>query len=143
LVGERDAGDNAHREGHGENLRPETREAMEVLAAGAFPQHEQGSDVRGQADGKGRKDDVEADGERELEAGEQPRRGGHLIGPDGRRCALEGPGARPHSTEAPEPGSWALCPRGGNASGTDLPEPKAPQEGCPGTSSNAVRCPSR
>ena len=71
LVGKRDSGNDSHGEGHGKDLGPEPREAMEVLVPCAFPQDEQRRDIGGQADRERREDNVEADGERELESGEQ------------------------------------------------------------------------
>ncbi len=69
LVGQGDPGDHPHCKGHGEDLRPEPGQPVVVVLAGPTPKHQQRGDERRQADGEGRENDVEADGEREL----QPR----------------------------------------------------------------------
>jgi hypothetical protein len=73
LVGHRNPRHDPHREGDGEDLRPEAREPMEVLLPGEPPAHEKRSDEGRQSDGEGREDDVETDGEGELDPCQQFR----------------------------------------------------------------------
>jgi hypothetical protein len=73
LVAEHDPRHHAHGERNGEDFGPEPGEAVEMLAAGRDPAHQQRGDERGQPDGEARKDDVERDGEGELQPCEQHR----------------------------------------------------------------------
>ncbi len=77
LVREGNARDHPHGKGHGEDLRPEACQPVEVILAGSLPEHQERRHIGGKADGEGREDDVEADRERELEAGEDQGIGVH------------------------------------------------------------------
>ncbi len=74
LVGQHDAGDDAHGEGHGEDLGPEARQAMQVLAPGHPPAHEQRRDEGREPDREAREDDVEGDREARTGSGPAERR---------------------------------------------------------------------
>jgi hypothetical protein len=56
-----------------ENLRPECCDAAIQHIAGTHSHHAHSRDIGRQSDGKGWKDDVERDRERELQAGEEDR----------------------------------------------------------------------
>ncbi|MCY1501232.1 hypothetical protein D9M68_352990 [compost metagenome] len=73
LVGHDDAGDDAHAEGDREDRFPEVEEFEVDLGLFQEPQTFQDREVARKADGKSGKDDVEGDGEGELEASEQGR----------------------------------------------------------------------
>src|SRR5690606_40714281 len=62
-----DLGDHAHREGNGEDPRPEAGKAVELLFARPHPEQQQHRDIGGKTDGEGREDDVEGDGKGELD----------------------------------------------------------------------------
>ena len=81
LIGEHDAGDDAHRERDGEDLRPEAGEVAQVLAPGHAPAHEQRRDERGEPDREAREDDMEGDRERELDACEEKGVNVHVVLP--------------------------------------------------------------
>src|SRR5690606_37780451 len=68
LVAHHHAGDHAHAEGHGEDLQPEAVQIVVDLAPGLQPQALEHGQVTGQADADGGEDDVEGDGEGELQA---------------------------------------------------------------------------
>ncbi|MNR06066.1 hypothetical protein D3C85_1221270 [compost metagenome] len=70
LVGHDQAGDHAHAEVDGKDLRPEVIEVAVDLLPGLQPQPFQHREVAGQANGDGREDDVEGHGEGELHSGE-------------------------------------------------------------------------
>ena len=73
LVGEDDAGDHAHAEGHGEDLGPVQGDVHVDRLAGLEPERFEHDQPGGKADGEGRKQDVEGDGEGELDARKQKR----------------------------------------------------------------------
>ena len=73
LEGHDDAADHAHAEGEGEDLEPEVEDAAVDGAAGGQRHAFQRGKPGGEADGEGREDDVEADDEAELDAGEEDR----------------------------------------------------------------------
>ncbi len=66
LVRHDDARDHAHAEVHREDLQPEVVEVPVDLLLRLQPQRLEYGEVAGQADGDGREDDVEGNGEREL-----------------------------------------------------------------------------
>ena len=70
LVAHDDAGHDAHAEADGEDLLPVVEEIEEDGAAGPEPQRLQHGEIAGEPDGEGREDDVEGDGEGELDAGQ-------------------------------------------------------------------------
>ena len=70
LVGHDDSGDDAHREGQGEDLQPVSEQVEIGLLAGLQPKPLEHGEIGGQADREGREDEVERDRERELGAGE-------------------------------------------------------------------------
>ena len=70
LVGHDQPGDHAHAEVDRKNLRPEVVQVAVHLLPRFQPQPFQYGQVTGQADGDGREDDVERDGECELDSGE-------------------------------------------------------------------------
>src|SRR4029079_10009648 len=61
----------AHGERYGKYLGPEAGKAMQVVAPGHAPAHEQRRYERREPDGEARKNDVKGDGEGELDTGEQ------------------------------------------------------------------------
>jgi hypothetical protein len=71
LVGQHQAGHNAHGERHGKDLGPEPRQPQQVVLAGHHPAHQQGRDEGGRADGEAWKNDVKRNGECELQASKQ------------------------------------------------------------------------
>ena len=73
LVGEHHAGDDAHAEGHGEDLGPMLGDVEIDGFAGLQPQRLEHDEPGGKPDGEGRKEDVEGDGEGELDAREEKR----------------------------------------------------------------------
>ena len=73
LVAHDDAGNDAHAEGDGEDLLPVIEQVEEQRAPGPQPQALEHGEVARQPDREGREDDVEADGERELDARQQHR----------------------------------------------------------------------
>ncbi|MNM99480.1 hypothetical protein D3C81_1120410 [compost metagenome] len=70
LIGHDQAGNHAHAEVDGKDLRPEMVEVTVGVVMGFQPQAFEYRQVTRQADGDGRKQDVERDGERELNSGE-------------------------------------------------------------------------
>jgi hypothetical protein len=70
LIGHDQAGDHAHAEVHGENLRPEVIQIAVRLVMGLQPQAFEHRQKTGQADGDGGKQNVERDGKCELHSGE-------------------------------------------------------------------------
>ncbi len=70
LVGHDDAGDDAHAEGHGENLFPVVEEIVEDLFLFPQPQAFQYGEIACKPNGKSGKDDVERHGECKLHPGE-------------------------------------------------------------------------
>ena len=73
LVREHDTRDDAHRERHREDARPEPRQALIAFDAGRRPHHQQRRDVGGQPDRESRKDDVKDDRECELQPSNECR----------------------------------------------------------------------
>src|SRR5581483_2037304 len=73
VVGQDDAGDHVHAEGYGEDLGPLLGDAEIDVLAGLEPQRLEHDEPGGKADGEGRKEDVEGDGEGELDAGKEER----------------------------------------------------------------------
>src|SRR4029453_2522319 len=73
LVGEHDARHHAHAERYGEDLRPVLGDAEIDVLAGPEPQRLEHDEPGGKADGERRKEDVEGDGERELDARQKKR----------------------------------------------------------------------
>ena len=71
LVAEHDARHHAHGERDREDLGPEPRQPVQVLAAGDEPAEQQRRDEGGQPDREAREDDVERDREGELQPGKQ------------------------------------------------------------------------
>jgi hypothetical protein len=71
LVGEDDAGDHAHAEGDGEDLGPMKRDVAVDRLSGAKPQRLEHDEPGSEPDGEGRKENVERDGEGELDARQQ------------------------------------------------------------------------
>src|SRR5262249_4518158 len=71
LVGEHDARDHAHCEGDSENLGPEAGERTETLLATDRITQQECRDEGRQADGEGGENNVEGDGECELQPGQQ------------------------------------------------------------------------
>ncbi len=71
LVAEHDAGHDAHGEGDGEDLGPEPGQAVQVLASGGDPAHQQRRDECGEPDGEARKDDMKDHREGELQSRQQ------------------------------------------------------------------------
>ena len=71
LVAQHDAGHDAHRERHREDPGPEPHDPVIALLAGAQPKHPERRDIGRQPDREGRKNDVERDGEGELQARQQ------------------------------------------------------------------------
>src|SRR5690606_9341754 len=67
LVGHGDARDHPHAEVDGEDLQPEVIKIAIERTLGFQPQAFQHSQITGQADSDGRKDDVKRDGESELD----------------------------------------------------------------------------
>ena len=61
LVGEHDAGDDAHAEGERERLHPEPEEPDVAVLSGPEPEALEHREIAAEADGKRRKDDVERD----------------------------------------------------------------------------------
>src|SRR5688572_26039301 len=62
LIGHRNARHHAHGEGHGEDLGPEPRKPVEVLALRATPEDQKRGDERRSPNRERRKDNVKADG---------------------------------------------------------------------------------
>ncbi len=73
LVRQHHAGDHAHAERHGEDLGPVLGDVHVDRLAGLEPQRLEHHQPGGEPDGEGRKDDVERDGEGELDARQQKR----------------------------------------------------------------------
>ena len=71
LVGEHDARDDAHAEGQRERLHPDAEERDVALLAGDEPKPFERGEIGAEADRERRKDDVERDGEGELDAREK------------------------------------------------------------------------
>ena len=71
LVGQHHAGDDAHAEGHREDLGPMRRDVGVDGFSGPQPQDLEHEQPGGKPDGEGRKQDVERDGEGKLDAREQ------------------------------------------------------------------------
>ncbi len=71
LVGHDDAGDDAHRESNREDLQPILEQVMIDRFAGLKPQPLKHGEVARQPDREGREEEVEADGERELDPRKQ------------------------------------------------------------------------
>ena len=71
LVAHHDARHDAHAEGEREGLHPDAEEADVVVAPGPEPQPLQHGEIAAEPDGEGGEDDVEGDGEGELQAREQ------------------------------------------------------------------------
>ena len=86
LVGEHDAGDHAHGEVHGEDLQPVAEQVEVRLPPGPQPQPLEHRQVARQPDGEGGKEEVEGDGEGELEA-RQVKRAGEGIPQHGPRTS--------------------------------------------------------
>jgi hypothetical protein len=70
LIAHHDAGDDAHTEGDCEDLRPEQAKIFVVRLAGFQPAPFKDGDEAGEADAERRKNNVERNGERKLNAGE-------------------------------------------------------------------------
>ena len=100
LVAHDDARHDAEAEGHREHLHPEAEEIAIKRIAGAQPVEFQSGEPAGKADGESRKDDVESNRERELDAREHQGIEFHLRFPSStyppafRAAAGYGPGAR-------------------------------------------------
>src|SRR6202022_4875227 len=73
LIGEHHAGHDAHAEGDGEDLGPVLGDVEIDGLAGLQPQRLEHDEPGGKPDGEGRKEDVEGDGEGELDAREEKR----------------------------------------------------------------------
>ncbi|SCM73941.1 hypothetical protein KL86PLE_130024 [uncultured Pleomorphomonas sp.] len=71
LVGHDDARHDAHAEGDGEDRLPELEQLLVDLPLGDQPQRVEHEEIARQADGEGRQDDMEGNGEGELQSGEQ------------------------------------------------------------------------
>ncbi len=71
LVGENEARHDAHRERHGEDLGPEPHQMLVAVVAGAQPHDAERGEIGREPDREAREDDVECDGESELQAGQQ------------------------------------------------------------------------
>jgi hypothetical protein len=71
LIGHDDAGDDAHREGDGEDLQPIFEQVEVNVPARLQPQSFQDREVACEPDREGREDEVERDGEGELDARQQ------------------------------------------------------------------------
>ncbi|MNG14322.1 hypothetical protein D3C84_980650 [compost metagenome] len=70
LIGHDQSGDDPHAEVDGKDLRPEVVQVTVGVVVGFQPQTFEHRQVTRQADGDGREQDVERDGERELNSGE-------------------------------------------------------------------------
>ena len=70
LIGHDDAGNDAHREHHGKNLEPVAVEIGVDALVGFQPESFQHREIAGDADGEGRKQEMEADGKGELHSGQ-------------------------------------------------------------------------
>src|SRR5205085_11890921 len=84
LVAHDNAGDDAEPEGHGEDLYPEPVEVAVDRLTRAQPIELERREPARKPDREGRKDDVEAEGEGELDTGEQERVEFHQLRPAGR-----------------------------------------------------------
>jgi hypothetical protein len=71
LIGKNDARDDAHAERHGKDPGPKGGEPLEAVVAGPAPQHFEGGEIGRKPDREARKDNVERDGEGELQPRQQ------------------------------------------------------------------------